>query len=226
MKKLKKKMYFDDTVQNSIVEYNKLTSQKEKNIVYELNIYPAFCKLAENLINMGKYMYIDLPYEDLHCQVVSMLTIKMHRYNEERAKAYSFFTRIAINYLIMENKKGYKNRVGEAELWEIDEERDIINEVVTKHYKDSLDDFMNLWTGELYEKLRCTFKNNLDKAIADSIIDIFKHRKSLYAFNKKALYVLIRERSNIPMTNTNRITKIVKIFKDDFDLQFNKYMKK
>jgi hypothetical protein len=85
---------------------------------------------------------------------------------------------------------------------------------------------MNLWTEELYEKLRHTFKNNLDKAIADSIIDIFKHRKSLYSFNMKALYVLIRERSNIPMTNTNRITKIVKIFKDDFDLQFNKYMKK
>lgn len=226
MKKLKKKMYFDDVVQDSIVKYNKSNSQKEKNILYESSIYPAFCKLAENLINMGKYMYIDLPYEDLHCQLVSMLTIKMHRYNEERAKAYSFFTRIAINYLIMENKKGYKNRVGEAELWEIDEERDIINEVVTKHYKESLDDFINLWTEDLYEKFRFTFKNNLDKSIADSIIDIFKHRKSLYAFNKKALYVLIRERANIPMTNTNRITKIVKIFKEDFDLQFNKYMKK
>ena len=61
MKKLKKKMYFDETVQNAIVEYNKLESQKEKNTLYELNIYPAFCKLAENLINMGKYMYIDLP---------------------------------------------------------------------------------------------------------------------------------------------------------------------
>ena len=60
----------------------------------------------------------------------------------------------------------------------------------------------------------------------EKIIQAFKNRKSLYAFNKKALYVLIRERSNIPMTNTNRITKIVKIFKDDFDLQFNKYMKK
>jgi hypothetical protein len=29
MKKLKKKMYFDETVQNAIVEYNKLDSQKE-----------------------------------------------------------------------------------------------------------------------------------------------------------------------------------------------------
>jgi hypothetical protein len=50
------------------------------------------------------------------------------------------------------------------------------------------------------------FVKDRDKAIADSINELFKNRNDLYSYNKKALYILIRERTGV---HTQYITKVV-----------------
>jgi hypothetical protein len=50
------------------------------------------------------------------------------------------------------------------------------------------------------------FLKDRDRAIADSINELFKNRYDLYSYNKKALYILIRERTGV---HTQYITKVV-----------------
>ena len=46
--------------------------------------------------------------------------------------------------------------------------------------------------------------------IVDSVLELFRMRANIEIFNKKALYLLIRERTNV---KTQQITKIVNIMK-------------
>jgi hypothetical protein len=46
------------------------------------------------------------------------------------------------------------------------------------------------------------------------LIELFKKRKRIETFNKKALYVMIRERSGVE--RTQHITKVVKKFKEQY----------
>ena len=45
-----------------------------------------------------------------------------------------------------------------------------------------------------------------DRKIADSLTELFRTRYNLYSYNKKALYILIRERTGV---HTQYITKVV-----------------
>jgi hypothetical protein len=67
------------------------------------------------------------------------------------------------------------------------------------------------------------FKNEDDLAIADSILELFKVRNLIDAFNKKAIYFIVRERTGI---KTQKITKVINILKKYFNNSMNEYFKK
>ena len=64
------------------------------------------------------------------------------------------------------------------------------------------------------------FKKKLDIDIAYSIIEIIKRRDEIENFNKKAIYILIREMTNV---NTSKITSVVNVFKKHYSNILNKY---
>ena len=58
--------------------------------------------------------------------------------------------------------------------------------------------------------------NNLedkDKDIAYSVIELFKQREDIENFNKKSLYILVREMTNV---ETVHITKVVNVLKKHY----------
>ena len=50
------------------------------------------------------------------------------------------------------------------------------------------------------------FLKDRDRSIADSVNELFRTRTDLYSYNKKALYILIRERTGV---DTQYITKVI-----------------
>ena len=56
--------------------------------------------------------------------------------------------------------------------------------------------------------------------VADSILHIFETRESLEQFNKKALYIFIRERTGL---ETNNITRVIKVLKKIYSQKFLEY---
>ena len=109
VKKKKRKVYFGQEVQDAIVEYNASEKASERNTIYGTRIHAAFDKLAENIINTFKFTYFDYGFEDIKHEVVAFMVMNMHKYDHTKgSKAFSYFSVVAKNYLILHNNNNYK----------------------------------------------------------------------------------------------------------------------
>ena len=70
------------------------------------------------------------------------------------------------------------------------------------------------------KKVDDNFRSDRDKKIAHAVLKLFDERKNIEIFNKKALYILIREMTN---TKTQHITKVVNVIKKDFTENFIRF---
>ena len=111
MKKRRKKskVYFGTPVHDAIIEYNKSEDTGFRHKIYTEQIHPAFMKLAENIINTFKFSYFSYGFRDLQEEVVSNLVLNMHKFDHNKgSKAFSYFSVVAKNYLILNNNANYK----------------------------------------------------------------------------------------------------------------------
>ena len=107
-KKIPKNYYFNQTTENAIIRYNNTDDVNLKNKIYNEHISYAFDKLAENIIHTFKFYYFDIPSEQVKHEVVSFLVMNMHKFQEGKGKAFSYFSIVAKNYLILHNNNNYK----------------------------------------------------------------------------------------------------------------------
>ena len=75
--------------------------------------------------------------------------------------------------------------------------------------KEFVDDMVGYWD----ENLTKLFRKKRDIQIADAVIELFKRRGDLENFNKKALYIMIREMTDV---KTQHITKVVNTMKSHY----------
>ena len=210
--KSKKRMYFDEVVQDAIIKYNSLDSDKdqsERNQTYQKKIHPAFDKLAENVINTFKFSYFDYPFEDVKNEVVSFLVMNIHKYDHTKgSKAFSYFSIVAKNYLILHNNNNYRKL-------KIHDNIDVISNKTNQSTeseelaKDLLKDVIEYFE----ENILDIFNKKRDIEVAYAIIELFKNKDEIENFNKKALYILIREMTDV---NTIHITSVVNVFKKHY----------
>ena len=216
----KSKVYFTRLTDIAISAYNKSENQTTRERVYRRFIYPVFMKLAENIINKMKPDYIDSSFEDLQTDLVTYLTARLDKFNPENGKAYSYYTRTSFNYIIAENQKGYSKRKSDAQEIDVDESRNIITEMHNNDMRETLEYFMDAYIEHCYDNLNYIFTNPTDIHVADSILHIFETRENIENFNKKALYIFIRERTGLETTN---ITKVIKVLKNIYETKFKEY---
>jgi len=202
----KSKRYFTKITEIAINAYNNCDDQRMKNKIYNRFIHYPFDKLAENVIHTYKTYYFEVPYEDVKANVVAFLNEKIHKFNGDNGRAFSYFTVIARNYLFNENNKNYERMKARDGVEVIDSSRNIINEVYDAHQKEALKDFMDYYVRYMDYNVFMLFNKDRDRQIADSLTELFRTRDNLYSYNKKALYILIRERTGV---QTQYITKVV-----------------
>ncbi len=212
--------YFTKITDIAIIAYNRAESSVLREKIYRRFIYPAFMKLTENIINKMKPDYIDSSFMDLQTDLVTHLTSKLDKFKPDSGKAYSYYTRTSFNYLIAENQKAYSKLKANTLELDIDEQRNIITEMHNEEMRETLHYFMDAYIEFCYNNLNYIFTNPTDIHVADSILHIFETRENIAEFNKKALYILIRERSGLETTN---ITRVVKVLKQIYDDKFKQY---
>jgi len=219
-KKKKSNAYYTRIQDVAICAYNKSdrTAQREK--IYRRFIYPAFLKLAENLINKVKPTYIESSFLDLQTDIVTYLTARLDKFNPDNGKSYSYYTRTTFNYLIAENQKAYVKLKQDREPIDLDEQRNIPTEMHNDDMLDTMKYFMDEFVEYCYDNLNFIFSNPTDIHVADSVLHLFESRENIENYNKKALYIYIRERTGLPTTN---ITRVVKTLKNLYETKFQEY---
>ena len=214
-KKKKGIQYFTQATEDAIVEYNKASTFEEKNKIYHERIHYGFFKLTENIIHTFKFYYTDVSnIEDLQFEVISFLLSKIHLFNPERgAKAYSYFGTIAKRYLILSNQKNYKKRIDTAPIETLEEDERHSYEMEDTQPIERLSTYIDKYAVYCTDNIYELFPKGEDAQIADAILELFRKREYLDVFNKKALYIYIRE---IIDAKTPKITKIANQLYDIF----------
>jgi DNA-directed RNA polymerase specialized sigma subunit len=209
------KNYFTQETEDAIVAYNTSTDFEERSKIYETKIHYAFFKLTQNIIHTFKFYYTEVDnIEDLQHEVITFLLSKIHKFDPSRgAKAYSYFGTIVKRWLILYNETNYKKRVKSTPIATIEEDGNhsyVIEEnnnmAVSKlSQNDKLSLFIDLYVEYCTANIYNLFPKEMDAKIADAILELFRKRENLDVFNKKALYIYIREMIDV---KTPKITKI------------------
>jgi DNA-directed RNA polymerase specialized sigma24 family protein len=215
VKKKKGVQYFTQDTEDAIVLYNNTTDFEIKSRIYQDRIHYAFFKLTENIIHTFKFYYTEVDnIEDLQHEVITFLLSKIHLFNPAKgAKAYSYFGTIAKRYLILSNQKNYKKRIDTIGLDAIEEDEEHSYSIDDSSHDERLSMFIDIYTEYCTRNIYTLFPKEYDARIADAILELFRKRENLDVFNKKALYIYIREIIDV---KTPKITKIANQLYDIF----------
>ena len=143
--------------------------------------------------------------------------MNMHKYDHTKgSKAFSYFSVVAKNYLILHNNNNYKKLKSHKAIDVLDSEKNVeYNKSEMKQLTEELIEYFEMNISRIFKKQR-------DLNIAYSILDLMKSIDEIENFNKKSLYILIREMTDV---NTTHITSVVNVLKKHYKKMSNEYYK-
>ena len=211
-RKRTKKQYFTQDTDKAISEYLASQNQKDRDYIFKTRIHYPFYKLAENLIHTFKFYYTEVDdLEDLKHEVVCFLLEKLDYFKPEKGtKAFSYFSIVGKNYLILYNNNNYKKKKMKVDPSAADEDDGVLHQLGRDGRKQEIKDFIDYFTEYIDKHMFIMFKKDKDRKVADAINTLFKRRENLEIFNKKALYIYIREITDVDTPVITKVTKVLK----------------
>jgi hypothetical protein len=149
---------------------------------------------------------------------------KLPRYNQENGKAYSYFGTIAKRYLIIENKKNYSSIKKNTNLSEVDNDKIILEDLLNRpDISDYIDgtSFIDTFITYVEDNYTSYFKKTNDIKVCFAVLELFRKRENIEIFNKKAIYLYIKE---ITDCNTTQVTRAIKKLKLLYVVIYNQYL--
>ena len=210
MGRKRKNYYFTDVTEKAIIRYNNEERPFMRNRIYNDHIKDAFDKLCENIIHTFKFYYFDVSSEEVKNEVVSFLVMNMHKYTEGKGKAFSYFSIVAKNYLILHNNNNYKKMKTHDKIDVMDWDRSIQTEISQQNTNQEFSEFVQQMLEYWDNNINVIFRRQKDVRVADAVLHIFRIKGNIELFNKKALYILIRE---MTQSNTQHITRVINVMK-------------
>ena len=142
-------------------------------------------------------------------------------YQEDKGRAFSYFTIIAKNHLILANNGNYKRWKQNALISEMPETWNPENDFYEVEEGSEFREFKNIMLEYWDKNLSNVFNRKRDIQIADAVLELFRRSENIENFNKKHLYLLIREMTDC---KTHYITKVVNVMKQHQKKMLNEYL--
>lgn len=216
----KNKMYFTQDTEDAIIAYNTEQNHVLRNKVFNDYIHHPLFKMTESLIHRYKFYHFDAPTQDVQYEVIAFILEKLPKYTQGKGKAFSYFSIVAKNYLIQNNYKHYNRKKAKAPVLEIDTNRSVVNEIVRQEILSETQDFFNLFINHCTDNIDTIIKYKRDIPIAYALLEIFSNCHNIETYNKKALYIMVREMVDV---KTQYITRVVNILKEEYSRLYSRY---
>lgn len=220
-----KKNYFTQETEDAIVLYNNTTDPVLKSKIYEEQIHYAFFKLTENIIHTFKFYNTEVDkLTDLQQELIIFLLTKIHLFDPTRgSKAYSYFGTAVKRWLIVYTKKNYTKKINVIPLEGTSQDEQYASSDLDPKYKDKLSNFMDQYVEYCSKNIYELFPKDEDAKVADAVLECFRKRDELDVFNKKALYIYIREMIDV---KTPKITKVAERLYKIFKMSYAVYLER
>ena len=225
------RMYFTQETEDAIILYNKTKDLNVREQIFRNKILQPFQKLIENIFNTFKFSYFETGPQDVQKECLTHLVANLHKYDPNRTsktdpkkktRAFAYFSIIAKHYLILLNNTNYKKFNQSIEISEEKEENTVQLQQNDKYYaQQELSDFIKLIIDFWEKNVEKIFTKQRDLNIANAIVELFRNSDRIDSFNKKALYLYIRE---IASCKTQQITKVINRMKQYHNIIQKSYL--
>tara|TARA_R110000751_G_scaffold15351_5_gene49952 strand:+ start:564 stop:1262 length:699 start_codon:yes stop_codon:yes gene_type:complete len=210
--------YFTKIHENAIIEYALTDSRAIRTDLYIELIEPAFNEMVDKIVYTYKFNTLpNIDYLKDDCKLW-LITI-LDKYDpERRSKAFSYFSVITKNWFIHKVKQNSKKLKRDLQYDDLHAETDL-KELITENTYESDREQQEFWMHlfkemQNWEKLK--LKDN-EKKVLDAIKILFESVDQIEIFNKKAIYLYMREITGLNtkqiVNNLNRIRKKYREFK-------------
>ncbi len=213
IEKVNKNQYFTKVHENAILEYASIMDNNQKTYLYTTFIQPAFNEMVEKIVYT--YKFNSLPnIDDLKSECKIFLTTILDKYDANRgSKAFSYFSVITKNWFIHKVKKNNnKKEIYIEDIKDTSSEDQLI-------YEESY--VVNREKEEFWTALECEMHEWFDKRLKENeikvykaILLLFKESESIEIFNKKAIYLYMREITGL---NTKQVVNNLKKFRYKYE---------
>ena len=218
----RKNHYFTSEHEEAIIRYSSTSSSRERTELYVEYIQPAFNEMVDKIV--FTYKFTNLPNIDYlrdECKIW-LMTI-LDKYDPAKgSKAFSYFSVITKNWFIHKVKQQQKRNKREVAFDNIPKSYEEEFLSTTESYISNRveEEFWTSFYTELKSWDPSTMKEN-DLKVYQAINILFESKEEIDIFNKKAIYLYLREITGL---NTKQIVNSLKkfrkkyyIFKDDWE---------
>ena len=210
----KKNLYFTQDHENAIIAYARTTCHRERTQLYIDWIQPAFDEMVDKIV--FTYKFTNLPNcESLRDECKIWLMTILDKYDPSKgSKAFSYFSVITKNWFIHKVKKQQKKN-----------KREVDFDNIAKRYEEEFlsTDYSYITEREEVEFWKCFYeelhswdisqmKDN-DLKVYKAINILFESKDDIEIFNKKAIYLYLREITGL---NTKQIVNSLKKFRKKY----------
>jgi mannose-6-phosphate isomerase-like protein (cupin superfamily) len=208
-----KSQYFTKQHENAILEYASISDNVRKTYLYVNFIQPAFNEMVEKIVYT--YKFNNLPnIEDLKNECKVFLTTILDKYDINRgSKAFSYFSVITKNWFIHKVKKNNnKKEVYIEDMKDTTNEEELVYDDSYLKYREK-EEFWSALEGEMTSWFDKRLKENEVK-VYKAIIMLFQESENIEIFNKKAIYLYMREITGL---NTKQVVNNLKKFRYKYE---------
>jgi len=214
VKRRKKNHYFTKDHENAIIRYSNTSCKRERTELYIKWIQPAFNEMVDKIV--FTYKFTNLPNIDYlrdECKIW-LMTILDKFDPSKGSKAFSYFSVITKNWFIHKVKKQQKRNRREIDYDNIsksyEEEYLSTNESYLSNREE--EEFWDRFYKEIKSWDTSQMKEN-DLKVYKAIIVLFESKEDIEIFNKKAIYLYLREITGL---NTKQIVNSLKKFRKKY----------
>ena len=210
-KSKKSNHYFTKDHENAIIEYCNTECSRKKTQIYVTMLQPAFSEMVDKIV--FTYKFTTLPNIDSlreECKIWLMTILDKFK-PEKGHKAFSYFSVITKNWFIHKVKKQQRKNRREVDFDNVSKsyeeeylstDQSWLNDKIQEEFWNSFYRSMKTWN---IEELR-----ENDERVYKAIIVLFESKDDIEIFNKKAIYLYLREITGL---NTKQVVNSLNKFR-------------
>jgi UDP-glucose 6-dehydrogenase len=210
----RKNYYFTSDHEEAIIRYAISTCQRERTELYVQYIQPAFNEMVDKIV--FTYKFTNLPNCDSlrdECKIWLMTILDKYDPNKG-SKAFSYFSVITKNWFIHKVKRQQKRNKREIDYDNISKayEEEFLSTSDSYITEREEEEFWKSFYAELKSWDATQMKEN-DLKVYQAINILFESKEDIDIFNKKAIYLYLREITGL---NTKQIVNSLKKFRKKY----------
>jgi len=210
-------IYFSAKHENAIIEYCKEKDRQKREELYKEWIEPVFEQMVNKIVFTYKFNLLP-NIEDLKTECKGWLTTVLDKFDPSKgSKAFSYFSVITKNWFIHKVKKNSDRIKRESYFEDLKKESKEPELIIYNTYEEdrTKDEYFNVLFAELLDWENDTSLKINEKKVLQAIMILLKNPDKIEIFNKKAIYLYIREMTGL---NTKQVASNLTILKQKYKI--------